>query len=103
MSSEEFEDFMESISDQDQKATEEMIREKEKAFSEGCIEGYNLIKEYGTKAIDSTEKKEAEEALNRMIGYFIQIEHYEKCSDIQKIYRKVFKKDPTPIFPNFGA
>jgi hypothetical protein len=36
-----------------------------------------------------------------MLGYFIQIEEYEKCSVIQKVYNQAFKKDIVPIFPTF--
>jgi len=98
MDYEEFEGF---ISEEQQKIVEKMIKEKEKAFSEGCREGYNLIKEHGREAIGKTDLPEAKEALNRMIGFFIQMEEYEKCSEIQKIYREVFKEETSPIFPNF--
>ena len=96
-----YEDFEEYISSEDKKIVEEMIREKEKAFSQGCRDGYKLIKDHGVKAIGKTDLKEAEEALNRMLGYFIQMEEYEKCSEIQSVYRKVFKREPSPIFPSF--
>jgi hypothetical protein len=36
-----------------------------------------------------------------MLGYFIQIEEYEKCSVIKKVYNQTFKKDIVPIFPTF--
>jgi hypothetical protein len=95
------EDFEDYIQDAEKMIIEKMIREKEKQFSKGCIEGYNLLKKHGAEAIGGTDLKEAKEALNRMLGYFIQIEEYEKCSTIQKIYVKVFKDEATPIFPKF--
>lgn len=98
MEPEDFEDF---IQDAEKHIIEKMIREREKQFSEGCMEGYKILKEHGRKAIKGTEKEEAMEALNRMIGYFIQIEEYEKCSDIQKIFKQEFKTETTPIFPKF--
>jgi hypothetical protein len=36
-----------------------------------------------------------------MLGYFIQIEEYEKCTVLQKVYKQTFKKDMVPIFPTF--
>lgn len=96
-----YEDFEEYISSEDKRIVEEMIKEKEKAFSQGCRDGYKLIKDHGIKAIGKKDLKEAEEALNRMLGYFIQMEEYEKCSEIQAVYRKAFKREPSPIFPNF--
>ena len=95
------EDFEDYIQDAEKHIIEKMIREKEKQFSQGCVEGYNLLKEHGKEAIEGTEKEEAMEALNRMLGYFIQLEEYEKCSYIQKIFEQTFKKETTPIFPKF--
>ena len=95
------EEFEEYISGEEKAIVEKMIREKEKAFSEGCREGFELIKKLGEDAIIKTDLPEAKEALNRMIGFFIQMEEYEKCTLIQSVYRKVFKEETTPIFPNF--
>jgi hypothetical protein len=36
-----------------------------------------------------------------MLGYFIQIEEYEKCTVLQNVYRQAFKKEISPIFPTF--
>jgi len=36
-----------------------------------------------------------------MMGYFIQMEEYEKCTVIQKVYKEVFKEETEPIFPKF--
>lgn len=97
------EDFEDYIQDAERHITEKLIREKEKQFTEGCIEGYNLLREHGSSAIEKTEPEQAKEALNRMMGYFIQTEEYEKCSDIQRIYQRVFGQETTPIFPKFLA
>ena len=95
------EDFEDYIQDTEKDLIEQMIREKEKQFSEGCIDGYELISEHGTGAIKGTEPKDAKEALNRMLGYFIQMEEYEKCTVIQKVYKEAFKVETEPIFPKF--
>ena len=95
------EDFEDYIQDTEKEIIEQMIREKEKQFSEGCIDGYELIIEHGAGAIKGSEPKDAKEALNRMLGYFIQMEEYEKCTVIQKVYKKAFKVETEPIFPKF--
>jgi hypothetical protein len=93
------EDFEEYIKDAENRYKEHLIKEKEKEFSEGCLEGYSFIKENGWEYIEP--KDSTEEAIQRMLGYFIQIEHYEKCAFLKKVFVEVFKKEPTPIFPTF--
>ena len=95
------EDFEDYIQDTEKEIIEQMIREKEKQFSNGCQEGYLLIQEHGREALDLTDKESAQEACRRMLGYFIQIEEYEKCTVLQKVYKQTFKKDMVPIFPTF--
>ncbi len=98
MEPEEFEDYLQET---EREISDQMILEMEKRFTEGCIEGYRMIRDHGPKCIDRSELDSAMEALNRMMGYFIRIEHYEKCTVVKEVYQKVFKKDPEPIFPDF--
>lgn len=99
MEPEDFEDYLQEAKNE---LVEKMVRDSEKKFTEGCIEGYKLIKDHGVECIDlNGDTKSSMEALNRMLGYFIQIEHYEKCVAIKKTYEEAFGKAPTPIFPNF--
>ncbi len=95
------EDFDQEFTFEDREIIDQMIREKEKQFSDGCQEGYLLIQEHGREALDLTDKESAQEACRRMLGYFIQIEEYEKCTVLQKVYKQTFKKDVVPIFPTF--
>jgi phosphosulfolactate synthase (CoM biosynthesis protein A) len=95
------EDFDSEFSFDEQELIDQLIREKEKQFSQGCQEGYLLIKEHGKKALDLSDKESVQEACRRMLGYFIQIEEYEKCSVIKKVYNQAFKKDIVPILPTF--
>ena len=95
------EDFDQEFTFEDREIIGQMIREKEKQFSNGCQEGYLLIQEHGREALDLTDKESAQEACRRMLGYFIQIEEYEKCTVLQKVYKQAFKKDMVPIFPTF--
>jgi phosphosulfolactate synthase (CoM biosynthesis protein A) len=95
------EDFDQEFAFDEQELIDQLIREKEKQFSEGCQEGYLLIQEHGKKALDLSDKESAQEACRRMLGYFIQVEEYEKCSVIQKVYNQAFKKVISPIFPTF--
>jgi uncharacterized protein YcgL (UPF0745 family) len=95
------EDFDPEFAFDEQELIDQMIREKEKQFSQGCQEGYLLIQEHGREALDLADKESVEEAISRMMGYFIQIEEYEKCTVLQKVYKQTFKKDVVPIFPTF--
>jgi hypothetical protein len=95
------EDFDSEFAFDEQELIDQLIREKEKQFSQGCQEGYLLIQEHGKKALDLSDKESAQEACRRMLGYFIQVEEYEKCSVIQKVYNQTFKKEISPIFPTF--
>ena len=95
------EDFDQEFTFDEKEIIDQMIREKEKQFSQGCQEGYLLIEQHGKKALDLSDKESAQEACQRMLGYFIQIEEYEKCSVIKKVYNQTFKKDIVPIFPTF--
>ncbi len=95
------EDFDQEFQFDEQEIVDQMIREKEKQFSQGCQEGYLLIAQHGKDALDLTDKGSAQEACRRMLGYFIQIEEYEKCLVIQKVYKQTFKKEISPIFPTF--
>ena len=95
------EDFDQEFTFEDREIIDQMIREKEKQFSNGCQEGYLLIQEHGREALDLTDKESAQEACRRMLGYFIQVEEYEKCTVLQKVYKQTFKKDIVPIFPTF--
>lgn len=99
MEPEDFEDYIrEREREEDEKERKEMI----KVFSQACEEGYTLIEDHGSECIPSKEgKKEAQRALNRMLGHFIQMEEYEKCSKIKSVYLEVFQKDPKPELPNF--
>jgi len=90
----------ESLEDDVSRLRDQVIKVREKIFIDGCLEAYDLLELYGSLCItkgDSDQKL----ALNKMLGYFIQIEHYEKCSIIKKAYQEVFLEDPTPILPNF--
>ena len=95
------EDFDQEFTFDEKELIDQMIREKEKQFSNGCQEGYLLIEQHGKKALDLTDKESAQEACARMLGYFIQVEEYEKCTVLQKVYKQTFKKDIVPIFPTF--
>jgi len=95
------EDFDSEFAFDEQELIDQLIREKEKQFSEGCQEGYLLIQEHGKKALDLSDKESAQEACRKMLGYFIQVEEYEKCTVLQKVYKQTFKKEISPIFPTF--
>ena len=93
-----FEDFTE---DAQQELVEQMVREKERAFISGCIDGFDLLEKHGEECLQGVDPDSTKEALQRMIGYFISIEEYEKCTLIQNLYVGYYKEEITPRFPNF--
>lgn len=96
------EDFEDYIRERERAEEEKERKEMIKGFSLACEEGYKLIEDHGSECIASRDgREEAQRALNRMLGYFIQTEEYEKCSKIKSVYLEVFRKDPKPELPNF--
>ena len=77
---------------------DDFIKAQRKAFIEGCEESYQLLQTIGPDCLNQTEKHQAKEALSRMLGHFIYMEEYEKCSFIKKLYKKKYKGNITPIF-----
>jgi hypothetical protein len=92
------EDFEEMIQ-RGERYRENLREEREREFIKACEECYQMIEELGVKCVGMQgDTKTLMEALNKVMGYFIQIEEYEKCVPIKKVYQEAFKKDPTPIF-----
>jgi hypothetical protein len=81
----------------------DMVREKERIFSEGCMEGFLIIEKKGIEFFMMGKLGIfGEEIIQRILGYFIQIEDYEKCKFIKEKFEKAFSRPLIPIFPNFN-
>ena len=96
------EDFEEMIRRGEQQFQEDLRAERIEEFIGACEEGYKMIEDHGAECVDpSRETDEVERALNKMLGYFIHLEEYEKCSKIKSVYLEAFQKEPNPEIPNF--
>lgn len=96
------EDFEEMIRRGEQQFQEDLRAERIEEFIGACEEGYKMIEDHGVECVDSKgETDEVKRALNRMLGYFIHLEEYEKCFKIKSVYLEVFRKEPSPEIPNF--
>lgn len=75
--------------------TEELQRE---TLIEWCNEAYSLLQEQGLKATTEEYKEQANLALRRMLGLFIDQEEYEKCILLKEILDKNFESGSLPLF-----
>ena len=75
-----------------------IAREAAKAqFVVWCNEGYEMLKE-GSVLEKVADKEEANLAMRRMLGLFIDNEEYEKCQFIKKSLDKHFPGETEPLF-----
>lgn len=63
-----------------------------------CNEAYLLLKEERLKFKTEEEKEQANLAIRRMLGLFIEEEEYEKCLLLKDILEKNFKHNTSPLF-----
>jgi len=63
-----------------------------------CNEAYSLLKEEGLKVKTEKDKEQANLALRRMLGLFIEEEEYEKCILLKDILEKNFSHNTSPLF-----
>jgi hypothetical protein len=57
----------------------ELIERSKKEFVAGCYEAYDILATQGKGALDGTEIKAIQKAINRMMSLFIMKEEYERC------------------------
>lgn len=96
------EDLEDLIRRGEERFQQELQEERIKEFKEACEEGYQMLENHGTECIPKEDGIEsARRALDKMLGYFISLEEYEKCSKIKSVYLEAFKKEPEPETPNF--
>jgi hypothetical protein len=66
-------------------------------FIEWCNEGYSMLTK-NMELTDVAEKEEANLAMRRMLGYFIDEEEYEKCKIIKTSLDSNFPGNTEPLF-----
>jgi hypothetical protein len=62
-----------------------------------CRQGYELI-EQGAQVSDLEDPSQANLAMRRMLGLFIDTEEYEKCGVLKIILEREFPGNTSPVF-----
>jgi hypothetical protein len=66
-------------------------------FIEWCHEGYSMLSK-NMELTEVADKTEANLAMRRMLGFFIDEEEYEKCKVIKCSLDSNFPGNTTPLF-----
>lgn len=63
-----------------------------------CNEAFLLISKSEFDTASLRDRADANIALRRMLGVYIELEEYEKCSQIKKILDQNFTFEVSPLF-----
>ncbi len=61
-----------------------IIEKSKKDFVKGCYDAYEMLATKGSQAIEGTQPKEIQTAINRMMSLFLIKEEYERCEFLKK-------------------
>jgi hypothetical protein len=65
-----------------------VIERAKKEFVAGCYDAYEMLSTKGKEAIDGTNPKEIQKAINRMMALFVINEEYERCQFLKSFADK---------------
>ena len=65
-----------------------VIERAKKEFVAGCYDAYELLSTKGEEAIQGTNPKEIQRAINRMMALFVINEEYERCQFLKSFVVK---------------
>ncbi len=77
---------------------EDLQRIRRENFISYCSEGFDLLEKAAVSGTDLKSIKEANFAMRRMLGFFVDQEEFEKCSVIKGLLDKHFPGNTEPIF-----
>ena len=66
----------------------QVIEMAKKEFIAGCYDAYEILATKGEEAIEGTDHKDIQKAINRMMALFVMNEEYEKCQFIKSFVDK---------------
>jgi|APGre2960657404_1045060.scaffolds.fasta_scaffold133144_1 hypothetical protein len=89
---------MENLDSQESQHISESPNMTKEIFTGYCNEAYTVLLEARQKKLNVSQFKDANLALRRMLGLFVDKEEYEKCSFIKKFLDENFKGNNDPIF-----
>ena len=82
---EEDDDYQEGIHSE---LNTQLVEKSKKEFVAGCYEAYEMLITNGQEAINGTNPKEIQKAINRMMALFVIKEEYERCQFIKSFVDK---------------
>jgi hypothetical protein len=85
MYDEEEDDDQEEIANELKK---KIIERAKKEFVAGCYDAYEMLSTKGKEAIQGTNPKEIQTAINRMMALFVINEEYERCQFLKSFVSK---------------
>jgi hypothetical protein len=83
--------YDEEDDDQEEIANElkkKIIERAKKEFVAGCYDAYEMLSTKGKEAIQGTNPKEIQTAINRMMALFVINEEYERCQFLKSFVSK---------------
>jgi len=83
-----YEDYEEDEIEGADNLKKEFIERSKKEFIAGCYDAYNMLSLKGKKAIQGTNPKEIQTAINRMMALFVINEEYERCQFLKSFVDK---------------
>jgi 2-oxo-4-hydroxy-4-carboxy--5-ureidoimidazoline (OHCU) decarboxylase len=66
----------------------QVIEMAKKEFIAGCYDAYEILATKGEEAIEGTDHKDIQKAINRMMALFVMNEEYERCQFIKSFVDK---------------
>jgi hypothetical protein len=85
MYEEEDEDYQEDVRNELKK---KIMEKAKKEFVAGCYDAYEMLSTKGGEAIQGTNPKEIQRAINRMMALFVIKEEYERCQFLKSFVDK---------------
>ena len=83
--------YDEDDDDQMERANElkkKIVEKSKREFVKGCYDAYEMLSTKGGDAIQGTNPKEIQTAINRMMALFVIKEEYERCQFLKSFVDK---------------
>lgn len=66
----------------------QLVERSKKEFVAGCYDAYEMLSTKGGEAIQGTNTKDIQTAINRMMALFVIQEEYERCQFLKSFVSK---------------
>lgn len=75
-----------------------ILTNRKKVFIQSCYEAYEALCLTEEEHLDLSDLPDSNFALRRMLGLFLDLEEYEKCTLLQRILDEHFPGNTSPLF-----